>query len=118
MEGFACSPYVCRKGRDLKPLWITHPSTYTRPGEKKDRQERRGRVSGEVAVSSQKLEDIHTVPPMLTHCLNQVGCSSFNHLLLWINLVKIRHSCCNPRALILPQLYFPEEADRKLLAFL
>lgn len=29
-----------------------------------------------------------------------------------------RHSCCNPRALILPRLYSHDEVDRKLLAFI
>ena len=125
MEGFACSPNVCGEGQDLKPLWITHPSPCTGLGEKRSRKEGRGGVFGEGAVSSQELEEIHAEPGVCHlyqarwyTCLNPVVCSSFICVLVQIDLVKIRHSCCNPRALILPQLYFHEEADRKLLAFI
>lgn len=46
-------------------------------------------------------------------CLSPILCSSFICLQLWIDLVWIKHSCCNSRALILAQLYFHEEADKK-----
>ena len=62
MEGFACNPYACGKGQDLKPLWITHPGPCTGLGEKKDRKEGRGGGFGEGAVTSQELEEIHTEP--------------------------------------------------------
>lgn len=51
-------------------------------------------------------------------CLNPVLLFILRSPNLWRDFVKIRHSCCNPRALIFPRLYSHYEVDRKLLAFI